>query len=52
MEEKKFVRHFRVYFKNGHPAYIVDEDGYKFIFHRMTHSKSSGHGTILKLTIR
>ena len=49
MEEKKFVRHFRIYFKNGHPAYIVDEDGNKFVFHRMTHSKSSGHRNNIKI---
>ena len=49
MEEKKFVKHFRIYFKNGHPAYIVDEDGNKFIFHRMTHSKSSGNRNNFKI---
>ena len=49
MEEKKFVRHFRIYFKNGHPAYIFDEDGNKFVFHRMTHSKSSGHRNNIKI---
>ena len=49
MEEKKFVKHFRIYFKNGHPAYIVDEDGNKFVFHRMTHSKSSGHRNNIKI---
>ena len=27
MKEKKFKKHFRIYFRNGHPAYIVDEDG-------------------------
>ena len=43
MEEKKFVKHFRIYFKNGHPAYIVDEDGNKYTIHRLTHSKTSGH---------
>ena len=42
MEENEFVKHFRIYFKNGHPAYIVDEDGNKYVFHRMTHSKTSG----------
>lgn len=35
MKKKKFVKHFRIYFKNGHPAYIVDEDGNKFVFHRI-----------------
>ena len=37
-----FERHFRIYFKNGHPAYIVDEEGNKYVFHRVTHSKTSG----------
>ena len=37
-----FKKHFRIYFKNGHPAYIVDEDGNKYLFHRVTHSKTSG----------
>ena len=49
MKEKKFVKHFRIYFKNGHPAYIVDEDGNKFVFHRMTHSKTSGHRNNIKI---
>ena len=49
MEEKKFVKHFRIYFKNGHPAYIVDEDGNKYVFHRMTHSKTSGHRNNIKI---
>lgn len=39
---KPFIRHFRIYFKNGHPAYIVDEEGNKYVFHRVTHSKTSG----------
>ena len=39
---KKFKRHFRIYFRNNHPAYIVDEDGNAYIFHRVTHSKTSG----------
>ena len=37
-----FIRHFRIYFKNNHPAYIVDEEGNVFVFHRVTHSKTSG----------
>lgn len=41
-KKKSFVRHFRIYFKNNHPAYIVDEEGNKYIFHRVTHSKTSG----------
>ena len=42
MTFKKFKKHFRIYFKNGHPAYIVDEDGNMYLFHRVTHSKTSG----------
>ena len=49
MEEEKFVKHFRIYFKNNHPAYIVDEDGNKYVFHRMTHSKTSGHRNNIKV---
>lgn len=37
-----FWKHFRIYFKNNHPAYIVDEEGNLYVFHRMTHSKTSG----------
>ena len=37
-----FVRHFRIYFVNNHPAYIVDEEGNKYVFHRTTESKTSG----------
>ena len=40
--KKTFVRHFRIYFRNNHPAYIVDEEGNKYVFHRVTHSKTSG----------
>ena len=40
--KRQFKRHFRIYFRNGHPAYIIDEDGNKYIFHRVTHSKTSG----------
>ncbi len=39
---KKYKRHFRIYFKNNHPAYIVDEEGNMYVFHRVTHSKTSG----------
>ena len=39
---KQFRRHFRIYFKNNHPAYIIDEEGNTFVFHRVTHSKTSG----------
>jgi hypothetical protein len=38
-----FKRHFRIYFKNNHPAYIVDEEGNMYVFHRVTHSKTSGN---------
>ena len=41
-KKKTFRRHFRIYFKNNHPAYIVDEEGNLYVFHRVTHSKSSG----------
>ena len=40
--KKRFKRHFRIYLKNNHPAYIVDEEGDVFVFHRVTHSKTSG----------
>ena len=42
MSNKNFKRHFRIYFKNNHPAYIVDEEGNLYVFHRITHSRSSG----------
>ena len=42
MKKDIFDKHFRIYFKNGHPAYIVDEEGNMYIFHRVTHSKTSG----------
>ncbi len=38
----KFKRHFRIYLVNNHPAYIVDEEGNQYVFHRMTKSKTSG----------
>lgn len=40
---KKFKRHFRRYIKSGHPAYIVDEEGNTYVFHRVTSSEKSGH---------
>lgn len=43
--EQNFKRHFRIYLKSGHPAYIVDEEGNKFLFHRVTKSPKSGHHT-------
>ena len=42
MNRKTFRRHFRIYLKNNHPAYIVDEEGNVYVFHRVTHSKTSG----------
>ena len=39
---QNFKRYFRVYLVNNHPAYIVDEEGNKYVFHRMTSSKTSG----------
>jgi len=45
--KKSFKRHFRIYFKNNHPAYIIDEEGNMYVFHRMTHSKTSGGRTNL-----
>ena len=41
-KNKLFKRHFRIYLKNNHPAYIVDEEGNIYVFHRITHSKTSG----------
>lgn len=49
MAKEKFKKHFRIYFRNGHPAYIVDEDGNMFVFHRITHSKTSGGRNNLKI---
>ena len=40
--KKSFIRHFRIYFRNNHPAYIVDEEGNMYVFHKVTHSKTSG----------
>lgn len=40
--KETFKRHFRIYLVNNHPAYIVDEKGNQFVFHRVTESKSSG----------
>ena len=45
----KFRRHFRIYFKNGHPAYIIDEEGNEYVFHRVTHSKTSGGRINIKI---
>ncbi|MBQ6730822.1 MAG: hypothetical protein IJR08_02825 [Bacilli bacterium] len=40
--KKPFRRHFRIYFRNNHPAYIVGEDNDNYIFHRTTESETSG----------
>ena len=43
---KKFKRHFRIYLRNKHPAYITDEANNNFIFHKVSHSKRiSGKNT-------
>ena len=46
---KEFKKHFRIYFKNGHPAFIVDEEGNMYVFHRITHSKTSGGRNNIKI---
>ena len=38
-----YYRHFRLYFKSNHPAYIIDEEGNEYVFHRVTSSEKSGH---------
>ena len=35
--KKGFKRHFRIYLVNNHPAYIVDENGDYYVFHRSSH---------------
>ena len=47
----KFKRHFRIYLVNNHPAYIVDEEGNQYVFHRMTKSKTSGGRENWKLKV-
>lgn len=42
MKKKSYKRHFRIYFRNNHPAFIVDEDEENYYFHRVTESKTSG----------
>jgi len=37
-----FQRHFRIYFKSKHPAYIVNDEGDYYFFHRVTSSPKSG----------
>lgn len=42
----KYKRHFRIYLKNNHPAYIVDEEGNYYLFHKVSHSRRiSGKNT-------
>lgn len=45
----KFKRHFRIYLKSNHPAYIIDEEGDYYIFHRVTSSPKSGHHSNWKI---
>ena len=46
---KTFKKHFRIYFKSGHPAYIVDEEGKYYYFHRVTSKPLSGHHQNIKI---
>ena len=39
----KFKKHFRIYLVSKHPAYIIDEEGDYYYFHRVTSSPKSGH---------
>lgn len=48
--KKGFKRHFRIYLVNNHPAYIADEAGNKYFFHRVTSSKKSGGRNNFKIT--
>ena len=50
MNKKTFRKHFRIYFRNGHPAYIVDEEGNMYVFHRLTHSQTSGGRNNIKIS--
>jgi len=45
----QFKKHFRIYFKSGHPAYIIDEEGNYYYFHRVTSSPKSGHHSNWKI---
>ena len=45
----KFEKHFRIYFKSNHPAYIIDEEGNYYYFHRVTSSPKSGHHSNWKI---
>ena len=44
-----FKRHFRIYLVSKHPAYIIDEDGDYYYFHRVTSSPKSGHHSNWKI---
>lgn len=44
-----FKKHFRIYYKSQHPAYIVGETNDSFYFHRVTSSPKSGHHTNWKI---
>ena len=39
----KFKKHFRIYLKSGHPAYIIDQEGNYYYFHRVTSAPKCGH---------
>ena len=41
--QRPFEKHFRIYLVSGHPAYIIDEEGESYYFHRVTSSPKSGH---------
>ena len=45
----QFKKHFRIYFKSGHPAYIIDEEGKYYYFHRVTSAPKSGHHSNWKI---
>lgn len=47
--KKHFEKHFRIYLVSGHPAYIVDEEGNFYYFHRVTSSAKSGHHKNIKV---
>ena len=38
----KFKKHFRIYLRSNHPAYIIGEDGDCYLFHRVTSSPKNG----------
>lgn len=45
----KFKKHFRIYYKSNHPAYIVGEEKKYYYFHRVTSSSKSGHHSNWKI---